>query len=72
MAKRSYLNLNQQPNGDFEVHFEGCLFLPQPSNREYLGDFDYCWQAVAEAKRRHPRLNRINGCYYCMRDCHVS
>lgn len=67
-----YLNQNQQPNGDYEVHTSTCSFLPAPANREYLGDFTHCPQAVGEAKRRHPTWHRINGCYYCSLACHTS
>lgn len=67
-----YLNHNQQPNGDYEVHTEKCAFLPNASNREYLGLFGSCSSAVTEAKRRHPTWYRINGCYTCSNACHVS
>lgn len=67
-----YLNKNQQPNGDYEVHTGGCAFLPTVANREYLGEFLYCWQAVQEAKSRHPTWYRINGCYYCSQSCHTT
>lgn len=67
-----YLNHNQQPNLDYEVHAGTCSFLPSQGNREYLGDFAYCWQAVAEAKQRHPSWYRINGCYYCSPSCHTT
>jgi hypothetical protein len=67
-----YLNQNKQSNDDYEVHLSTCSFLPAQSNREYLGAFDYCWQAVSEAKRRHPTWHRINGCYYCVPSCHTT
>lgn len=67
-----YLNQNRQTNGDYEVHTSTCERLPLPANREYLGEFSYCWQAVAEAKSRHPSWYRINGCYYCSLACHTT
>lgn len=67
-----YLNTNRQPNGDYEVHAGTCVFLPSQENRRYLGQFDYCWQAVAEAKRLFPTWHRINGCYYCSQSCHTT
>lgn len=67
-----YLNQNRQPNEDYEVHTGICAFLPAQVNREYLGEFTYCWQAVDEAKRRHPTWYRINGCYYCSQTCHTT
>lgn len=67
---RYVLNLNQQSNGDYEVHKEGCPYFPK-SNFEELGNYVYCSSAVAEAKRKHPS-KKINGCYYCAKDCHTS
>lgn len=67
-----YLNRNQQPNDDYEVHTSTCAWLPSEGNREYLGDFVYCSSAIAEAKRRHPLWHRINGCKHCSSACHTS
>ncbi len=44
MKKSYYVNNNQQPNGDHEVHVEGCIYMP--GNRKYLGEFDNCKDAV--------------------------
>lgn len=68
---RYYLNNNRQANGDQEVHASGCTWLPNENNRIYLGTFSHCSMAVLEAKRKYP-LSKINGCYYCSRDCHTS
>lgn len=65
-----YINNNMQANGDYEVHAEGCTFFPI-ENYTYLGDFWGCHSAVAEAKRVFPN-RKINGCYYCSRECHTS
>ncbi|SOB94126.1 hypothetical protein [Rhodobacter maris] len=67
-----YLNTNQQANGDYEVHTGSCTWLPAEGNREYLGQFSNCRDAVAEAKSRHPSWYRINGCKYCCPNCHTS
>ena len=64
-----YVNKNKQSNGDNEVHRLGCSFLPDLVNRDYLGNFDTCGPAVAEAKSRG---YNANGCYYCSRACHTS
>ena len=64
-----YVNMNAQPNGDHEVHKDGCSFMPNPSNRKYLGDFASCDPAVQAAKRIY---NKSNGCYYCSNRCHTS
>lgn len=67
-----YLNHNRQQNGDYEVHADPCIYMPAAANREYLGSFVYCSEAVSEAKRRHPTWYRINGCYTCSNPCHTS
>ena len=66
-----YLNENQQPNGDNEVHAAGCSYMP----KNYvlpLGSFTHCAPAVVRAKQLRPNYRRINGCYWCCRDCHTS
>lgn len=64
-----YVNTNSQPNGDHEVHTEGCSRLPLPQNRKYLGEFTSCEPAVREAKKTYPTAD---GCFYCCRPCHNS
>ena len=64
------LNLNQQANGDYEVHEAGCKYYPE-QNYDNLGRFSSCGPAVAEAKRKHPS-KKINGCYYCSIPCHTT
>lgn len=64
-----YVNKNAQSNGDHEVHTTGCSWMPEPSNRFYLGDFNGCSAAVAEARRYY---TQVNGCYYCSNYCHTS
>lgn len=66
---RYYVNKNAQANGDHEVHKDGCSWMPEPQNREYLGDFPSCHGAVIEAKKKYPRAN---GCFHCSRECHTS
>lgn len=44
-----YVNKNPQSNGDHEVHKEECRWLPALPNRQYLGYFDNCRDAVKEA-----------------------
>lgn len=61
-----YMNNNQQPNGDFEVHQFNCLHGARQENRLNLGYFNNGVAAVAAAKQKYPHVaNRINGCYYC-------
>ncbi|NIJ42347.1 hypothetical protein FHS78_002641 [Parvibaculum indicum] len=66
---RYYVNRNAQSNGDHEVHTASCSFLPNPENRLYLGDFDSCRPAVAEAKKTYAQSN---GCYYCANACNTG
>ena len=69
---RYYVNKNAQPiSKDHEVHRPGCTRFPSQVNAEFLGDFLSCHGAVQEAKRKHPGW-RVNGCFYCSRDCHTS
>lgn len=64
-----YVNKNEQPNGDHEVHTTGCQFLPAPANRVYLGEFAHCRDAVKEAKGYY---DQVNGCFFCARECHTG
>lgn len=62
--------LNTEPRGNnYEVHSEECDYLPSSSNREFLGAFSDCQEAVKKAKDLHPSLI-IDGCFYCSRNCH--
>lgn len=64
-----YVNKNAQTNGDHEVHNSGCSFLSDQQNRLYLGTFDSCGPAAAEAKRTYPSSN---GCFFCSRACNTG
>ena len=64
-----YVNKNAQPNGDHEVHREGCRWLPLPQNRIALGKFYTCHGAVAEARKYY---RQVNGDYFCSRECHTG
>ena len=64
-----YVNKNAQDNGDHEVHRTGCSYLPEPQNRQYLGQFSNCRDAVTEAKKTY---SQSNGCYYCSKECHTG
>jgi hypothetical protein len=64
-----YVNKNAQPNGDHEVHRDGCSFMPHPSNRIYLGIFGNCHDAVREARRY---FTQVNGCAFCSMACHTQ
>lgn len=64
---RYYVNTRAQINGDHEVHKAGCSFMPEASNRIYLGDFATCASAVREAKKTY---SQADGCFYCSYECH--
>lgn len=58
-----------QANGDHEVHRQGCSYLPNNYNIEYLGEFTDCSSAMVEAKKFYAQAN---GCYYCSQECHTT
>jgi hypothetical protein len=64
-----YVNKNAQPNGDHEVHVEGCVRLPEPGKRQYLGEFTNCRPAV-EVGRGY--FHQLNGCAHCCPDCNTG
>jgi len=63
------VNMNQQSNGDHEVHKLGCSYMPNPDNLMYLGEFISCELAIREARIYY---SKVNGCYYCSNPCHTS
>lgn len=63
-----YVNKNAQSTGEHEVHTENCSYLPDMSNRQYLGYFDNCKDAMQAAKKYY---NNVDGCYYCSKLCHT-
>jgi hypothetical protein len=69
MKKKYYVHKYKDPQGDHEVHIEGCSKMPLPENRMYLGEFSNCQDAVREAKKYY---SPVDGCYYCCSPCHTS
>lgn len=67
--KKYYVNKNEQPNGDHEVHSEDCYWLPKVENRIYLGTFSNCKGAVVEARKHY---SQVNGCKHCSKPCHTQ
>lgn len=61
--------MNEQTNGDHEVHTTGCSFMPERENRIYLGEFNSCYGAVLKARSHY---SQTNGCYYCCNACHTQ
>ncbi len=66
---RYYVNQHAQANGDHEVHESTCSWLPQESNRLFLGNFDTCPPAVTAARRIYAQSN---GCAHCSPACHTG
>lgn len=64
-----HVNKNAQPNGDHEVHEQGCSRAPLPQNQVHLGFFYTCTGAVIEAKKIY---RQSNGCYYCSKECNTG
>ena len=62
-----YVNENPQPNGEHEVHKEGCDYLKLVVNKKYLGDFNNCLDAVRKAREIY---DKVDGCFYCSYECH--
>ncbi|QNL51900.1 hypothetical protein H8S90_10145 [Olivibacter sp. SDN3] len=67
--RKYYVNTKAQANGDHEVHRADCIFLPTLSNRRYLGEFNSCREAVAEAKKIYASAD---GCKICSYACHTK
>lgn len=65
-----YVHTLKDAQGDYEVHRDGCQYMPLPSNRLYLGNFLGCNSAVLAA--RNQGYTPANGCYWCSRACHTS
>lgn len=66
---RYYVNRTAQPNGDHEVHEEGCFWLGLVISKDDLGEHLMCYTAVYQAKLRYPTAN---GCKHCALACHTS
>lgn len=64
-----FVNNKAQPNGDHEVHKEGCEYLAKAKSVTKLGDYLRCQSAVVAAKQIYAKSN---GCYFCSRECHTS
>lgn len=62
-----YVNQNEQPTGEHEVHKEECFRMPELKNRIYLGYFLNANEAVKEARKY---FNKVDGCYYCANEAH--
>lgn len=64
-----YVNNTPQPNGDHEVHMDGCYWLARAQSKQHLGNFVSCHGAVVAAKAIY---RTANGCAHCSPSCHTS
>ena len=55
------------PNYNHEVHKGTCPYLPSVLNREYLGYFSSCAEAIKKAKEFY---TNVDGCAICCPECH--
>ncbi len=62
------VNKTAQPTGEHEVHKNDCGHLPENQNRQNLGYFKNCREAVKKAKESY---YNVDGCYWCCNDCHT-
>lgn len=70
MKEFYYLNKNPQSSGQYELHTENCTFLKMTNDKEYIGYFSNCYEAIEEAKSKNPLIaNKIDGCAFCCRPC---
>ena len=64
-----YVNQRKDDDGHNEVHTSYCHLFSIIQNKEYLGHYDTCVPAVAEAKRLG---YNANGCIHCSKPCHTG
>lgn len=64
-----YVNTIAQTTGEHEVHAENCRYLPDVTNRIYLGIFNSPREAVEEAKKYY---SNVDGCYFCCYPAHTK
>ena len=67
--KKYYVNEHKQDNGDHEVHIDTCEFYAKMKNKQYLGEYTTCVEAVAKAKKE---FEKANGCCFCCNSCHTT
>ncbi|MBF9000477.1 MULTISPECIES: hypothetical protein [Vibrio] len=64
-----YLDKTPQVNGEYYVHTEGCIQMPLPSDRTFLGNFNSVQAALEKAGRIH---HRCRACDNCCVPCEVN
>ncbi|MBF2392460.1 hypothetical protein [Listeria marthii] len=71
MGQHYYFNKNRDSKGKHEIHTDKCSFLPELSNREYIGYEDSSVAAKKRAEREYPS-KKFDGCYYCCNSIHTG
>jgi hypothetical protein len=66
---RYYVNLNEEPSSDHDVHTAACSSLPLPEHRLFVGDFDTCGPAI-DAARKY--FATAKGCARCSSSCNTG
>lgn len=67
MLKAYYVNREtNNPNNNHEVHISGCQWMPSEINRDYLGMFNSCTEALNRARISY---TNVDGCATCCPDC---
>jgi len=61
-----YVNKNSDSNTVHEVHIDKCPKLPEANEREYVGYFSDCQEAIVKAQTKY---EYVNGCPVCNSDC---
>lgn len=71
MYKDYYVNRisTGNPNYNHEVHEKGCQWLPSEANRDYLGQYSSCTEAIKKAKEKY---TNVDGCATCCPSCHKA
>lgn len=64
-----FINKNLEFNGENEIHKEGCSFMPEKENLEFLGSYDNANEAKIEAIIKG---YNADGCYFCCREAHTK
>lgn len=64
-----FVNDNNQPSGEHEVHKEGCTWLAKAHSVTPLGNHYGCQSAIEKARRIY---RNVDGCATCSPLCHTK
>lgn len=63
-----YVNDNDQPSGEHEVHKNTCIYFSKIVSKTELGYYTNCREAVLKARTFY---TNVDGCAYCCPECHT-